>query len=459
MARPKVHPRDYERRFEFHELFFSTTDQKGVILGGNEVFARVAGYGSITELIGQPHNIIRHPDMPRAIFKLMWHTLRAGEPFAGYVKNLATDGGYYWVMALVVPQASGYLSVRFKPSSPYFSLIQAVYAELLECEREPREEAESWRAGMARASERLDVLLAENGFGSYAEFMRTALATELESRRTKLRATQRTEALPHDMARNCEIATTLQTCETIERQLDDLFANAISFLQLIQQLDSKSSFLRDLAHKFHFVSLNGVVSSRRLGPAGAALSVVTQNLSTIAKESKKVIAHMTDQHAVTSPLRATAFAITSAKLQVEMAIFFARELLQAKAGAAASDVSFERVREDMEMLVHSFAQSTARMLETLPQTQESIALRVELNDKLTEILQSLSVTRVAGKVQAVHVPGADFFQDFFEEIHEQLRVAKRELLELERGIPYLQAHLPRFQQAGGAVQQSLRLFK
>jgi len=458
MARPKIVPRDHERRFDFHELFFSTTDQKGIILSGNEVFSRVAGYDSVDELIGQPHNIIRHPDMPRAVFKLLWDTLKAGEPFAGYVKNLATDGGYYWVMALVVPVEGGYLSVRFKPTSPYFAVIKEVYADLLNVERDTRDSTESWRVGMERAEARLGVLLAQKGFVNYAEFMRTALATELASRRQKLGAGSRSEVHYQEAGSAREIAATLRVCENIEKHLDDLFANASSFLELIQHLDTKSSFLRDLAHKFHFVSLNGVVSSEHLGQAGAALSVVTQNLSAIAKESKDVIAQMTDQRAVTSPLRATAFAITSAKLQVEMAIFFARELLQNIGNDAIDETIAARVRRDLDTLVRSFAQSTARMLETLPAAQSSIALRVEMNAKLTAILQSLAVTRVSGKVQAVHVPGAEYFQEFFEEIHEQLRAAKREMLELENGIPFLQAHLPHFKQAGGLVQQSLSSF-
>lgn len=459
MARPKVTPRDFERRFEFHELFFSTTDHKGIILSGNEVFARVAGYDAVTELIGQPHNIIRHPDMPRAVFKIMWKTLKAGEPFAGYVKNLATDGGYYWVMALVVPLQTGYLSVRFKPSSPYFALIKEVYAELLELEREPRETTETWRVGMDQAEARLGVLLAQKGFVNYAEFMRAALATELESRRTKLQRASGGATKYEASGSAAEIATLLYTCETIEQQLEELFENAIVFLQHLQQLDAKSTFLRGLAHKFHFVSLNGVVSSEHLGAAGAALSVVTQNLTAIAKESKDVITEMTDQRAVTSPLRTTAFAITSAKLQVEMAIFFAKELLQDTASHETADEHASRLRQDLNILVSSFAQSTARMLETLPQAQASIALRVDLNSKLNGILQSLSISRVAGKVQAVQVPGADYFLEFFEEIHAQLRSAKNELLELDRGIPYLQAHLPQFREAGGAVQQALSMFQ
>ncbi len=97
-----IEPKNIESPFELNELFFSITDPKGVILTGNDVFVKVSKM-SKEELIGKPHNIIRHPDMPRAIFKALWSTIKAGRPFVGYVKNMAKDGSYYWVLAAVYP--------------------------------------------------------------------------------------------------------------------------------------------------------------------------------------------------------------------------------------------------------------------------------------------------------------------------------------------------------------------
>jgi hypothetical protein len=88
MSRPAISPRDQERPFGDDELFFSTTDRKGIISSANDVFVRVSGHPR-DALIGSAHNIIRHPDMPRAGCKLLWDHLGAGGPFAGYVKNLA----------------------------------------------------------------------------------------------------------------------------------------------------------------------------------------------------------------------------------------------------------------------------------------------------------------------------------------------------------------------------------
>src|SRR4051794_38069039 len=103
---------DRARPFAIDELFFSTTDAKGVIRSGNGVFARVSGF-ELEELVGQAHNVVRHPDMPRAVFRTFWDALGAGRGVAAYVKNIASDGAYYWVMAFAVPALDGgFVSVR-----------------------------------------------------------------------------------------------------------------------------------------------------------------------------------------------------------------------------------------------------------------------------------------------------------------------------------------------------------
>ena len=91
MKRPT--PQPIESPFAINEVFFSKTDTKGIIEYGNRVFYTTAKY-TPQELIGKPHSIVRHPDMPKAVFKLLWDYIKADKPFAGYVKNLAKDGSY-----------------------------------------------------------------------------------------------------------------------------------------------------------------------------------------------------------------------------------------------------------------------------------------------------------------------------------------------------------------------------
>ncbi len=80
------------------ELIISRTDLKGIITYANETFAQISGYAP-EELIGKPHNILRHPDMPKSVFKELWETIQSGKSWSGYVKNLRKDRGYYWVYA------------------------------------------------------------------------------------------------------------------------------------------------------------------------------------------------------------------------------------------------------------------------------------------------------------------------------------------------------------------------
>ena len=133
MITARVTPINEARHFAPHELFFSLTDDKGRIHYGNQVFTRVSGYEE-HQLLGQPHNLIRHPDMPRGVFRLFWDYLGAQKTIAAYVKNLAADGRYYWVLAVATPSRDGYLSVRLNPSSQFFDLVKKAYAGTLAIE-------------------------------------------------------------------------------------------------------------------------------------------------------------------------------------------------------------------------------------------------------------------------------------------------------------------------------------
>jgi aerotaxis receptor len=112
----------------------SETDEKGVIRFANDSFCNIVGY-SIDELIGAPHNIIRHPDMPKAAFVDLWKTIQSGETWTGFVKNLTKNGDYYWVYAVIYPIEScdgskGYLSCRRKPSQEEIDEHEALYKQM-----------------------------------------------------------------------------------------------------------------------------------------------------------------------------------------------------------------------------------------------------------------------------------------------------------------------------------------
>jgi PAS domain S-box-containing protein len=147
-----ITPTHREVFFEPDEIIVSKTDLKGRITYANDVFLRIAGY-SEREVLGQPHSIIRHPDMPRAVFKLLWDTLLAGQEIFAYVKNMSRNGDHYWVFAHVTPSfdASGTVigchSNRRPPSRKAIEAIEPLYAAVLATEAQHRNGKESLAAG------------------------------------------------------------------------------------------------------------------------------------------------------------------------------------------------------------------------------------------------------------------------------------------------------------------------
>ncbi|WP_046061133.1 PAS domain-containing protein [Methylotuvimicrobium alcaliphilum] len=121
------------------KLIVSTTDPEGIITHVNQSFVDMSGYTE-AELIGAPHSILRHPDMPSAAFKDLWDTVNRGEKWQGFVKNLRKDGGYYWVKATVIPNVRqgkvvGYTSVRRKPSRTKVEESIKLYSAMIQQER------------------------------------------------------------------------------------------------------------------------------------------------------------------------------------------------------------------------------------------------------------------------------------------------------------------------------------
>ncbi|MDR2905338.1 MAG: PAS domain-containing protein [Helicobacteraceae bacterium] len=111
----------------------SQTNEKGVITFANEDFVKVCGY-SLEELIGKPHNIVRHPDMPKAAFKTVWETIQSGKIWTGFVKNRAKNGDFYWVYATIIPtrdrKQNGYISARRKANPAEVAEAEAFYRTL-----------------------------------------------------------------------------------------------------------------------------------------------------------------------------------------------------------------------------------------------------------------------------------------------------------------------------------------
>lgn len=136
-----ITPVNREVRLNESDLFVSKTCPKGRITYANRHFMAIAGFTE-SQLLDQPHNLVRHPDMPRGVYRLMWQALREGNEFFGFIKNLTADGSYYWVFANVTPDLDsddnvrGYYSVRRKPPASAIATMEALYRKMLEIEKE-----------------------------------------------------------------------------------------------------------------------------------------------------------------------------------------------------------------------------------------------------------------------------------------------------------------------------------
>ena len=162
----KITPKNNEKTFKNDVLLVTKTDLKGKITYANRGFMQIVDMGEEI-LVGAPHNIIRHPDMPKIIFKLLWTYLQKGDEIHAYVKNLCADGSYYWVMANVTPsynnknQIIGYHSSRRSPTKEALEIIKPLYQTLLNAEK----------SGGINASEKIiNDLLKEKGI-AYDEFI------------------------------------------------------------------------------------------------------------------------------------------------------------------------------------------------------------------------------------------------------------------------------------------------
>lgn len=133
-------PTQSERVMGDDDFIVSKTDTRGIITYGNRIFIEMSKYDE-KELLGIQHNIIRHPDMPRTVFKLLWDTISQGNEIFAFVKNLAKDGSFYWVFANVTPSFDekgkiiGYFSVRRKPNRDAIRVIEQVYQQVLTVEK------------------------------------------------------------------------------------------------------------------------------------------------------------------------------------------------------------------------------------------------------------------------------------------------------------------------------------
>jgi len=167
----KVVPTLIEREVRGVDIIISKSDKSGNITYGNQVFFNLSGY-KWSELLGKPHSIIRHPDMPKIIFEILWKNIQKGDDLYTFVKNLSKDGSFYWVYAHVRvaknPDGSfrNYISVRRRVSPNARKIIEKLYSKLRRAEDEK---------GMQKSKKILENFLSkyDSSLDDFSEVMKT----------------------------------------------------------------------------------------------------------------------------------------------------------------------------------------------------------------------------------------------------------------------------------------------
>lgn len=351
---------DDEGHFGIDELFFSTTDRKGIITSANDVFERVSGYPR-REIVGKPHNLVRHDDMPRVAFKLLWEEIAAGRPFAAYVKNRTAAGGHYWVIATVVPMAGGYLSIRLSPSTAYFQVAEELYRRLRAIEREIEGRGGLRRKeAMAASEEALEAALPAAGYETYAEFMRTAILAEVRTREEQLRRTgRRTGGSAGPVPGPWQEA--IAAIGEVNAFLRQLVLRLDEYRELNVQLGAKAGLVRELDDDVRLFALNAIVSSSRAGggsSAVGAVGAVAELLSARSEVSGPLFGSLAEAvGGASSLLGEMLFPVAAASLQAETLETFLREV----AAREATDAD----RRDVEAVHACFQVALDQLVEIL----------------------------------------------------------------------------------------------
>jgi aerotaxis receptor len=317
----RVVPTGAVRAVGARDVIFSTTDAKGVITAANEGFCRIAAH-PYEALMGAPHNVIRHPEMPAGAFRLMWDTLQAGRPFSAYVLNMAGDGAAYWVFATVTPLGDGYLSVRIAPGvEGYRAAAAGAYADVLAVERAAAAQGIGGVAVAGIGCERLAQQITGLGFADAEEFMHTVMPAEVVAMAER--------RLPVDAGEQIDgpVGAVLAACLAVDVEVDALVRRLDGLLELAERLRSVERGALDAVAALSEVTSLASEASATVCETAPVLVSTAGAMSTLGGEVGTTLAALAPAlaRARRSVLRVR-FRIALARLHGDMVVDAAREI-------------------------------------------------------------------------------------------------------------------------------------
>ncbi len=349
--------------FEIEEIIFTRTDKRGVIQAANYIFKRVSGY-EWAELLGAPHKLIRHPDMPKGVFWLFWETLNSGQPFGAYVKNKAKDGLYYWVFAVTMPFQDGFLSVRIKPMGEMLGVIEKEYEALCRAESEDGIKPEESATVLLQRIQAL-------GYEDYQTFASDALTQE---------------QLARDAAMGGNRATDVG-----------------SFTKMLSVADALQNETAALSNGFEAISTvptNMRIIAARLEPSGGAVSSLAQNYWEMSEEMSRwfqdfVNGSDSNFSAIRSKLVASQFLYGVARILNEVAYKFSTER------RSLGDLDTEEEKTKMNEMAAYFSEKADSGLRLVAHEAEQVLRAISM---MRRFALGLSSTRVMCNIESARLP-------------------------------------------------------
>ncbi len=340
-----------ESPFSFHEIFYSKTNKHGIIQSGNSVFQRVSEY-SWSELINKPHNIIRHSEMPKAVFHLLWEYLHANSPIGAFVKNKSKTGKYYWVFALAMPIDQGYLSVRIKPSGDLLKLIEEKYEVLRTIEV-------SQKISPHDSQNLLLEELKKLGFQDYTSFMVYALNNQIENR-----------------------------CKAMSKLLPESLLHANEIHQVFVKVIESAKEVMGTYKDSKYLPLNLEIQSTVIGSEAKQLSVVANQYQKMMESiNVEIINFETNAKEVVKKIEMGQFYIGAKQLMKDVIAFLESE----------SDVKeVEHHIQDLRFLSGFYLKKSEEG------TREIIAVLADFKKTCESLLNTgaaLEIVRITGKIE------------------------------------------------------------
>ncbi len=374
----KPTPISKEALFNIDELFFSTTDNQGNIVFGNDVFMRVSGY-PVETMLGAPHNIIRHPDMPRTVFKIFWRTLKSNNPIAAYVKNMSADGSFYWVFAFAFPVNNGYLSIRFKPSSKIFPIVQNLYKEILQ-----KEKASSMEEGEALLLAELKKL----GFNNYEEFMVKAAVEELTSYENQM---HNSEASQSEADRTIKQISQIRSVTS--NTLNGNFSKISELEESSNLLSDKISMLATEFRKLKFLSVNMDAMATHFGDSAATLAVISVEFSKIASQIETQMNSFSKfAEKLLVVIKTCALNLAALKTQMNMVDFFVKESISKNA--------FDGMLKNKDIFTGLFSLSTSDLFKEVKNLKSELNTISHQIMEVKKFINGLEIIKQTGAIES-----------------------------------------------------------